>query len=405
MIQPRLVRLDGVRSDIGRASVRGPVPQVDDPAVVELGLVAAESLGDVVVPVPADEPEVALRVEPTAVVLGEALARVPRLGQVAPLPERPQPPHAGRPAVERIERRALPGRRNPREVLAVQRHGRGRGARLRPGDVGAIALSRPVAEVQRPRLFQQPDAGVAPEHEIGLERRERRVRVAGRALHAAPRQLDCGRSSRPGGRRFSRRAQREVKPRGDALRQRCAREVDRRLGVGGIGLHRLRERARRFGQVILPQDLPQVLEADDRVLAEGELGEPVPVPGIRPLRTQLGRPLELARRVVEVRLARDLAQPVRDEAEPEVNERIVAVALGDADRRRLEPLEADAVGRTAERIAQAVERRALGRALRADASDERDERQWEERGPHANHGRHFHYTTAAVGLSSREFVQ
>ena len=124
MIQPRLVRLDGVRSDIGRASVRGPVPQVDDPAVVELGLVAAESLGDVVVPVPGDEPEVALRVEPTAVVLGEALARVPRLGQVAPLPERPQPARAGRPAVERVERRALPGRRNPREVLAVQGIGR-----------------------------------------------------------------------------------------------------------------------------------------------------------------------------------------------------------------------------------------------------------------------------------------
>src|SRR3989441_9594312 len=64
-IQPRLIRLDAVEHLlIRRPLVRRPVAQIDDAPVVELRLVRAIALGDVVMAVAAHEPGLAPRVEP-----------------------------------------------------------------------------------------------------------------------------------------------------------------------------------------------------------------------------------------------------------------------------------------------------------------------------------------------------
>jgi len=100
------------------------------------------------------------------------------------------------------------------------------------------------------------------------------------------------------------------------------------------------------------------------VLALGQIREPAAVPRIGPVGLELRRPFELSRRVVVMRLViGDLTQPVRDEPQPEVNQRIVAVLLRHLDRRSLQALQRQRVGHARERVAQRLDRGAVGPGL------------------------------------------
>src|SRR3989449_1035908 len=124
------------------------------------------------------------------------------------------------------------------------------------------------------------------------------------------------RSIPPGGRRRREphRLQRDVEPGLDALGERGARQIDRRLRECRIGLHRARERTGGLGHVVLSELLPDVLDRDGRGLALREFSEAQAVPRVGPIGRELAGPLELARSVVIMTLgAGDLAEPRSEE--------------------------------------------------------------------------------------------
>ena len=368
-VQPALVRLEAgpqhrARAGVLRAAVRIAVTDVDDAAIVELRLSRAVALRDVVMPMPAHQPEAAARVEPAPVVLGESLAGLACLDDVAPRPEALQPCRTSRRRRERVERSELPGRRQVAQVRPEQTQRRGRRGRPSTGGVRRPPVLGPPRKVGRAGELEQSDAGVPTHGEIRSKRRDRRVRLPDLALYAAPSELDVG--DTPGRRRRGQAhgLERHLQLRLDALLQRRVGEVDAGLGERRVGERRVRERPGRLGEVVLAELLPQVFDGDDRVLTLRELGETEAVPRIRPIRLQLARPLELAGGVVVVRLgAGELPQPIGDEPQAQMDERVVAGALGHLDRRGLEPVHAGGIRGTRERIAQALQHRAVGGIL------------------------------------------
>src|SRR5206468_8190361 len=95
-----------------RAAIWLAVPDVDHAAIVELRLVGAIHFGDVVMPVATDQPEVVAGVEPAAVMLGEPLADIARLHDIALVPELVEPgrtPTRSRGRRGQLQRPGIPG--------------------------------------------------------------------------------------------------------------------------------------------------------------------------------------------------------------------------------------------------------------------------------------------------------
>ena len=369
-VQPALVRLEAASQHRARAGVLGAavriaMTDVDDPAIIELRLGRTVALRDVVVSMAAHQPEVAPCVEPAPVVLGEPLPGLARFGDVTSDPETLEPRRAGRRRRERVERGELRRGRQVAQLRAVQAQRRGRRRRPRAGAIGSRPLPGPPREVRRARELEEAHARVPAHGEIGLERRDGRIRFPDLALHPAAGELHVGDSPRRRGRGQAHGLERHLQARLDPLLQRRVGEVDAGLREAGVGLGRARERAGRLGEVVLAQLLPEVLDRDDRVLALRELGEAEAVPRVRPIRLQLPRPLELARGVVVVRLrAGELPRPIGDEPQAQVDEGVVPVTLGDLDGRGLEPAQCGGVRDAGERIAQPLQGRAVGGVLR-----------------------------------------
>ncbi len=194
-----------------------------------------------------------------------------------------------------------------------------------------------------------------------MESRQRRVGLTRLALHAAAHELDARLASRRrcGGEAHG--VERHVQPRTDALRQRGVCEIDDGRGEARISNRRARERFCGFRQVILTEHLPDVFERHHTALTDGKLGEAEAVPRIGPLGTQLARPFEFSGRVVVMRFVfGDRAESIRDEPEPQMDERIITMLLGRLDRSRFDACQRDAVGDKTERIAQRFNRDAIG---------------------------------------------
>ena len=104
----------------------------------------------------------------------------------------------------------------------------------------------------------------------------------------------------------------------------------------GIHLGRLRERHGRAREGVLPQHGLEAGDEGDLRVAHAVLGQAHAVPGVGPGGLQVDGPLEFGGRVVVVRLAAELAQPEREEAELEVDEGVVAVRLGEIDHAALD---------------------------------------------------------------------
>jgi len=152
--------------------------------------------------------------------------------------------------------------------------------------------------------------------------------------------LDARGAARRRGRGEPHRVQRDLEAGLGALRQGSVRHVHRRLREARVDLGRPRERLGGLAQVVLAEDRANVLDRDHGVLALGEVREPSAIPRVRPVGFELSGPFELPRRVVVVRfVVRNLTQAVGDEAQPQVDQRIVAIPLRHLDRRGLEALQ------------------------------------------------------------------
>ena len=346
------------------------------------------------------EPELAPRVEPAPVVLGQALAGIAGLGHVAASPKVLEPLGARARGGEAVERRDLVRATDHAQVGAVQGEGLGRARRVGPGEVGAPALRRAIHEVIGARQLEQAEARVGARRERGPEGRERGVGVADLPFHAPARELQPGIPTGGRRRREPHRLQRDVEPGLDALGERGARQIDRRLRECRVGLHRARERTGGLGHVVLSELLPDVLDRDGRGLALREFSEAQAVPRVGPIGRELAGPLELARSVVIMTLgAGDLAEPVGEEPEPQMDQRVVPVPLRQLDPRGLEALQGDRVAHPRERVAQRLERRPVRRRLGGEAiRDGGAEREQQgERGAHGG----IHYTPRRNPSSGR----
>ena len=349
-VQPGFIRLEPVEDPgVRGAFVGGAVAQVDGAAVVERRLIGAIPLGDVVMPMAADEPEVVPRVEPAAVMLGKALARLARLRDVAPQPKPLEPRGARTGGREPVEGGQLVRPRDDAQVRTIQLHRFGGACQARPREVGPPPVRRALGIVVGAGELQQTEPRIATHPEVCLEPGDRRVGVAHLSLHATARKLDAGVPTRRRGGGEPHRLQGNLEARLDALRERRVGEIDARLRKARVRLRGARQRPRGLGEVVLPELLAEILDRDHRVLPLRQLGEPQAVPRVGPVRSELPGPFELSSRVIVVRLGvSELPQAVRDEPEPAVEQWIVALLLRDLDRRRLEPLQRERVGHARE---------------------------------------------------------
>src|SRR2546427_12225283 len=95
---------------------------------------------------------------------------------------------------------------------------------------------------------------------------------------------------------------------------------------------------------------------------------------------ELAGPLDLARSVVKMPFgAGDLAEPVGEEPEPQMDQGVVAVPLRQLDPRGLEALQGDRVTHPRERVAQRLERRPVRRRLGGEAMRDGGAERSEER--------------------------
>src|SRR2546422_3791661 len=165
-IQPALVRrtafavrLLRLAAEKTRAAIWLAVPDVDHAAIVELRLVGAIHFGDVVMPVATDQPEVVAGVEPAAVMLGEPLADIARLHDIALVPELVEPGGTLTGSRERVEHLQRRGFGDPGEIGPVETE-RGR----RRGDANAVEVGRPTLGGPAPK------ARVCRDLELALRR-------------------------------------------------------------------------------------------------------------------------------------------------------------------------------------------------------------------------------------------
>ena len=112
---------------------------------------------------------------------------------------------------------------------------------------------------------------------------------------------------------------------------------------------------------------------------------------------KVDRPLELGGRVLVVRLPAQVAQPEREEAEPEVHHGVVAVRLGPLDQ-TLSPAPADPTESTvAPMESGTLQLRPLGRLLRRDRRGRRQEQTERDHRRRLGRRQRIHLVAESIG--------
>ena len=296
--------------------------------------------------------------------LAEPLAVGPQLGAVALAPE-PLEVVGAALAAGAVELPQDAVARDGQEIAAVAGDG-GRVVARRALEVRRHAVE-PAQQEERPRHLELAEAGIgALRRQVAVEGDEGGVAVAHLALDPPARQHHRRVGGGGRGGRAAQGVERHVELDVDPLPERGVGEVHQALVEAGIHLGGLGEGHRRAGEGVLAQHGLDAGDEGDLRVADAVLGEPHPVVAVGPGGLEIDGPLELGGRILIVRLSAELAQPEGQEAEPEVDHRVVAVGLGLRDQPLLQRQQADRVRGRGHGVAEPLQLGTLRRGLAAE---------------------------------------